>query len=39
MADKKPEKKKTTNMPPSYYRGKDKKNKPQKDKDGFIIPG
>lgn len=25
-------------LPPSYYRGQDKKTKPAKDKDGYIIP-
>lgn len=25
-------------LPPSYYRGQDKKNKPHKDKNGDIIP-
>lgn len=27
------------NLPLSYYRGQDKRTKPQKDKNGDIIPG
>ena len=36
-----PAKKQTANkdLPASYYRGQDKRTKPQKDKNGDIIPG
>lgn len=30
---------KTGGLPPSYYTGQSKKTKPQKDKNGDIIPG